>query len=75
MYLLPKLHKTPVSVRPIISSHSWVTTRSSIWIDQTLQQFAFSRETVVRDTKDMVNIIENLNCNDNDLNYIQYNIV
>jgi len=29
-------------------------------VDQTLQQFTFSRETVVKDTKNMINIIENL---------------
>jgi len=60
LYLLPKLHKNPLAGRPIVSSHSWVTTKCSIWINEILKQLAFSRETVVKDTKDMVNIIEKL---------------
>ena len=30
-YVIPKLHKTPVVGRPIVASHSWVTTPLAVW--------------------------------------------
>lgn len=36
-YVIPKLHKEPISTRPIAASHSWVTTGLSVWIDSMLQ--------------------------------------
>jgi hypothetical protein len=36
-YVVPKLHKTPISTRPIAASHSWTTTGLSIWVDSMLQ--------------------------------------
>ena len=36
-YVIPKLHKKPISTRPIAASHSWITTPLSIWLDSQLQ--------------------------------------
>jgi hypothetical protein len=32
MYLMPKLHKTPIGVRTIIPSYAWYTTRAAKWL-------------------------------------------
>ena len=39
MYLLIKIHKSPVATRPIVPSLNWPTTGVSKWIDCTLQPF------------------------------------
>src|SRR5689334_13028518 len=30
-YMMPKIHKTPIGIRPIIPSHSWYTTNVVKW--------------------------------------------
>jgi len=32
-YVMPKLHKSPIKSRPIVPSHSWVTTEASKWLN------------------------------------------
>ena len=38
-YIMPKLHKTPISSRPIVPSHSWVTTKASKWLNEQLTPY------------------------------------
>ena len=60
-YVIPKLHKSPISTRPIAASHSWVTTPMSIWLDSQLQpilprvidSFILNSFSLVYDLKDL----------------------
>lgn len=36
-YVIPKLHKNPISSRPIVPSIDWITTNASKWLDEQLQ--------------------------------------
>lgn len=65
LYLLPKLHKTPVTGRPIVSSHSYITTPASVWLDYFLQPLVREHiPTVLTDSKQLVNRIESTIIND-----------
>ena len=58
-YLLPKLHKSPPVGRPIVSSHSWVTTHASRAVDALLQPVVRTMCTrVLRDTGHMIRVLE-----------------
>jgi len=60
-YLLPKLHKNPVKARPIVSSHSWVTTPVSQALDKLLQPLvALECPQVLRDTGHVIRKLEEL---------------
>jgi hypothetical protein len=59
LYLLPKLHKTPITGRPIVSSHSYITTPASKWLDWFLQPLVRTFiNTVITDTRQFINRIE-----------------
>lgn len=46
-YTLPKIHKPgPLRGRPIVPSHSWITTPVSIWIDSILQPYVKQIPTI-----------------------------
>jgi hypothetical protein len=61
MYLLPKVHKTPVASRPIVASHSYVTTPLSKVIAEILQPVVERNcPWLVRDTSDLLNRVEQL---------------
>lgn len=53
-YVIPKLHKTPVSTRPIAASHSTVTSAASLFVDRTLQPFVARIPTVLKDSRSLV---------------------
>ena len=53
-YIIPKIHKNPISSRPIVSSHSWITTSLSRIVDQRLQEFIFNLPTVIKDSKSLI---------------------
>ena len=36
IYLMPKIHKTPIGIRPIIPSHSWYTTKAAKYLHRKL---------------------------------------
>jgi hypothetical protein len=57
-YCIPKLHKTPVATRPIVASHSFVTTNASRWLDIQLQPFVARIPTVLRDSRSLVRTFE-----------------
>lgn len=63
-YLLPKIHKSPMKGRPIVSSYDWITTPASIWVDHQLQPFVRKLESVIKDSKSLVQRIENTTITD-----------
>lgn len=50
-YVIPKIHKTPWASRPIIPSHSWVTSRASEVVDYFLQPLLSQYNFVLNRTK------------------------
>lgn len=62
-HLLPKLHKTPLSVRPICGAHSWITTPFSKGLAIAIQQCMDSSvgqwlcPQVLSDTDDFVHLM------------------
>jgi hypothetical protein len=53
-HLLPKIHKTPIKGRPIVPSHSWLTTGFSVWIDSILQKILPELDIIIKDTKSLI---------------------
>ena len=66
-YIIPKLHKTPIAGRPIVPSHSWMTSGLSRIADYLLRPALNGCTTVLRDTKQLVNIIEKKQFNTQDI--------
>lgn len=57
-YIIPKIHKIPVKGRPIVPSHSWITTPPSIWLDTNLRPIMKYCPNVCHDSREIVNMIE-----------------
>lgn len=57
-HIIPKVHKTPWTARPIVPSHSWVTTTCSEVIDHLCQPLLEHFPWVVNSSKRVVNQIE-----------------
>ena len=57
IYLLPKIHKTPMTGRPIVPSYAWVTTPASIWLDDQLQPIA-KIPHVLTDSLSLIRVLE-----------------
>jgi hypothetical protein len=58
-YIIPKLHKRPPVGRPIVSSHSWVTTPASQVVDFLLQPLVFQTVPgVLKDTGHAIRLLE-----------------
>ncbi|KDE08473.1 hypothetical protein MVLG_01255 [Microbotryum lychnidis-dioicae p1A1 Lamole] len=53
-HLLPKLHKKAIAGRPIVPSYAWVTSHVSIFIDTLLQPILQSFPWIIRDSKDLL---------------------
>jgi hypothetical protein len=53
-YVIPKLHKTPIVGRPIVPSHSWVTSNLSIWLDTKLRPLLSLFPWILRDSKQLL---------------------
>ncbi|KAK4511775.1 uncharacterized protein ATC70_010256 [Mucor velutinosus] len=59
-HLLPKIHKTPMQGRPIVPSHSWVTTGFSTYIDTVLQKVLPHLPYIIKDTKSLVKSLDGI---------------
>lgn len=53
-HVIPKVHKTPWSSRPIVPSHSWITSRASTVVDHFLQKALKQFHWVLQSTRDFV---------------------
>lgn len=63
-HAIPKVHKTPWALRPIVPSHSWVTTGTSEVIDHLLQPILKQFPWVVASSKDVIQQIESVQVTD-----------
>ncbi|KAI0996837.1 hypothetical protein K3495_g11347 [Podosphaera aphanis] len=50
-YVIPKVHKTPSSSRPIIPCHTWVTSKASIIVEHYLQPILKLKPQILNSTK------------------------
>lgn len=57
-HCIPKVHKNPWTLRPIVPSHSWVTTSTSEVLDHLLQPLLKHFPWVVASSKDVIQKIE-----------------
>jgi hypothetical protein len=57
-YVIPKLHKTPVAVRPIVPSLNWITTNAAKWLDKALQPVVSTFEWIVPNSIAVIKHIE-----------------
>jgi hypothetical protein len=57
-YLLPKLHKNPVSSRPITAAHSWITTGLAVAVDHLLRPIVEPIKEILKDTNTLVQDLE-----------------
>jgi hypothetical protein len=58
LYLLPKIHKYPILGRPIVSSHSFVTTPASKYLDAYLQPFVRLIPQIIVDSRTLITQLE-----------------
>jgi hypothetical protein len=57
-HAIPKVHKTPWKLRPIVPSHSWLTTTTSEVLDHLCQPLLEHFPWVVASSKEVVNQLE-----------------
>lgn len=53
-HVIPKVHKTPWASRPIVPSHSWITSRASEVVDFYLQKFTRQVPFILDSTKSFI---------------------
>jgi hypothetical protein len=58
-YIIPKLHKNPYKSRPIVPSHSWITSAASKWLDEFLKPIVYGYDWCLKDTAKLLNDLEN----------------
>jgi hypothetical protein len=58
MYLLPKIHKTPIGVRPIVPSFPWITHTISKYVDKELREFIDDFSHDLPDTPTLIRALE-----------------
>lgn len=64
LYLMPKLHKNPHGVRPIVAGHSFCFTAAAKVIDHKLRHVFAESKIILRDSMSLVNVLENTIIND-----------
>jgi hypothetical protein len=62
--LIPKIHKVPMAGRPIVPSHHWLTSGLSKVLDRLLRPTLEKCQYVLKDSRELVQIIENTKFND-----------
>lgn len=62
-HLLPKIHKTPLVGRPIVPSHSWITSGFSVYADTLLQQYFYHAHYIIKDTKTLIQSLDSITLN------------
>lgn len=62
---LPKVHKNPWKLRPIVPSFGWITTATSKVIDHLLQPLLKHMPWIVNSSKEVIRLIENVKLDPN----------
>lgn len=87
IYILPKIHKSPIVGRPIVPSQNWITAGASIVVDYFLQfivkkfsinssinyDFNFN-QTIIKDSKTLINILDQIKIDDPNCYFITSDI-
>lgn len=60
LYFLPKIHKDPMEVRPIVSGVEGPTERISSFLDHFLQPLVSTTPSFTRDSTDIINFLESI---------------
>ena len=60
LYGLPKLHKFPVTIRPIVAAHSDVFSNASRWLSAVLQPIVENQPAYLKDTRSLVSTLLHL---------------
>ena len=55
MYVIPKLHKIPVSSRPITPSHKWLTYKAAKWLAKQWQKYADRIPSILPNSLTLIN--------------------
>lgn len=53
-YIIPKIHKSPISYRPIVASNSWITTNLSKIISDKLLKYMDKCPFILKDSKSLI---------------------
>jgi len=69
-HAIPKVHKEPWTLRPIVPSHSWVTTTTSEILDHLCQPLLEYCPWIVASSKEVINRLEKVQVVGNDLVWI-----
>jgi len=67
IYMMPKIHKTPIGVRPIIPSHTWFTTKAAKHIHRVLLPVVQKMGWVIQDRLKLLQELENHSFTSNSL--------
>ena len=59
MYFLPKIHKCPMRVRPIVSCTNDPTCKALAFLDRLLQPHTRSTKSYLKNSTQLVNILSN----------------
>ena len=57
LYIIPKIHKSPIAGRPIAASHSYITRPISIFVDELVKP-NITMPTVLRDLGELIQCLE-----------------
>ena len=74
LYGLPKIHKSIIALRPIVSGNEHATEPISIFLDYILQPYAIESDFYLKDTTDLLNILSNLTLPPDDPNLLLFNL-
>jgi hypothetical protein len=69
-YTIPKVHKNPISTRPITAGHSWPTQQFSKILAHLLQPFVETTTTYIKDSQHLIQKLNNIKLNNNKTYYL-----
>ena len=67
IYFLPKIHKDPLKIRPIVSCTNGPTETASAFLDKILQLYMKKVKSYISNSADLIRILETLIVPDPDL--------
>jgi hypothetical protein len=74
-YGIPKVHKKPLALRPICSSHSFFSTPLAIWVNEHLLPIAKRLQTVCHSSADVAHILSRIRLCSADIVFVTGDVV